>query len=512
MPEPRLLARVRRLRWSGRAEEAIALTEEAMSELPFDRHWRRRAALLVERALSEIQIGLASAARESLRRVSSFLEESGRTSTVWYATVIDNLGFVEREARALEKASEYHDRAIAIYERLHVPRHLARSLTNAAIAAKDRGMLGKARAFIERAMTVVPENDFDLRGHIFATAALLSQLKQEFEDARRQHLISLIAYRRASDPENEALELHNLAMVEHLRGRPAVAVRLLRRAMALNRRFDLTPGTARDLHTLGLLTFDGGDRQGGLQLLRQAWKALAEVNDLEGMLWCQLDLARIGAAAGTLQESRDLLDRAIARAEGLGDPLLGYQLHLVRGEVREQSGDLSLAIADYETAVTFAETFRAGILDEEDALAFFRPAQLAAYEALIRVSIKVGDTTTAWQACQLAKTRELHRRLRFDTAIRPRGVSDSLRDHERSLMAAYRTLMAEWRARREAGMLPRIEQIEGELGAVWDEMATGDPEYAGLRRSQASPYAAVREILAAGSASALGRSDHFVLG
>lgn len=502
----RALARARLLRRSGRTDEAIALIDANLAEMPGKADWRRKSALLNERALAEIQVGQGAAARDSLIAASNVLVEAGRDSTILYATVIDNLGFVERETGDLARASECHEKAIAVCEKIGAPHHLARSLINAAIVWKDRGLLGKARAHLERAKGIVPPSDLRLYGHLYAASAVLSQLKQEFEEARRQHLIALIAYRRAGDRENEALELHNLALVEHLRDRAAVGTRFLRKSMLLNNRLGLAPGVASDLRYLGLFTFDAGKRDEGLRLLRQAWHALADVDDFEGMLWCELDLARIGTAGGAYESARDLLNGTIRRAEAIGDPLLEYNLFVARGKVYEQLGERGLAAREYETAIVRAESLRAGIRDEEDALGFFRFAQLDAFDALIELSVEQGDASTAWRCCQAAKTRELQRRLRFDSGISPRGVSGSAIARERSLTASHRKLMAEWRAGHRAEVLPGIEAIELELTDLWAEIGTVDPEYASLRRGEAISYGALRELLAVGTRPSPGSS------
>jgi tetratricopeptide (TPR) repeat protein len=117
----RALARARLLRRSGRTDEAIALIDANLAEMPGKADWRRKSALLNERALAEIQVGQGAAARDSLIAASNILVEAGRASTIVYATVIDNLGFVEREAGDLTRASEFHEKAIAVYEKIGAP-------------------------------------------------------------------------------------------------------------------------------------------------------------------------------------------------------------------------------------------------------------------------------------------------------------------------------------------------------------------------------------------------------
>lgn len=454
--------------------------------------------MLNERALAEIQIGRVEAAHKTPLDVVDMFAKNGRTSSPSYARAADNLGFVEREAGDLAGASEWHEKAIAVYERIGAWADLTRSLVNAAIVSKDRGMLGKARAQLERAISVVPPRNLRLRGHLYATDALLLQITQEFDRARRQHLLALITYRRAGDRENEALELHNLAIVERLRDRPAVAARFLRKSMALNERLGFSPGTARDLQYLGLFTFDAGKRQEGLQILHQAWHALSAVQDVEGMLWCELDLVRIGTVAGAYEKARDLLDNAILRAENVGDPRLEYNLFVARGGVHEHLENIDLAMRDYEGAIMKAESLRAEIRDEEDVLNFFRFGQWAAFDAAIELAVRRGSAGTAWRCCQSAKTRELQRLLRFDSGIAPSGVVDAVIDRERSLLALHRRTMVAWRSGHRAEALPRLEAIERDLADVWEEIGNLDPEYVALRRGDIIPYAELRELLYAG--------------
>lgn len=495
MPPWSPLERALELRRNGRADEAIAFVDATMEALNGRRHWRRRVALLNERALAEIQIGQGATARDTLLAALDILQEAGSTSSALYATVADNLGFVEREAGDFASASEWHAKAMDIYERTGNRADLTRALLNAAIVSKSRGLLSKARAQLERAMSVVPPRNLRLRGHLYATAALLSQITQEFDRARRQHLLSLIAYRRAGDRENEALQLHNLAIVERLRDRPAAAARCLRKSMALNERLGLAPGTARDLQYLGLFTFDGGQRQEGLRILRQAWHALAAVGDAEGMLWCELDLVRIGTVAGAYETARELLDNAMLRAGDVGDPRLDYNLLVARGRIHEHLGSIELAMRDYESAIERSESLRAEIRDEDDVLNFFRFGQWAAFDALIELAARECDTLAAWRCCQSAKTRELQRLLRFDSGINPRGVGRGAIDCERSLLALYRRAMADWGRGNRAEALPRIEAIERDLASRWDEMSTHDPEYVALRRGRAISYTELRELL-----------------
>ena len=491
----RTLDRAARLRRGGHTAELIALIDAVLAAMPSRAPWRHRTALLNERALAEVQVGRIGKARETLQQLRHALENDGRTLSILYATVTDNLGFVAREAGDLARACACHETAIALYEAIGAPRHLARALINAAIANKDRGLLSKARAQLERAMTAVPPTAHRLRGHLCATAALLAQRKHDLDEARRQHLLSVAAYRRAGDGENEALELHNLAVVEYSRGKAAVAARLLRKSMARNEHLGLPPGTARDLHFLGLVTFDGGRREEGLRLLRQAWHAFAEIEDVEGLLLCELDLSRIGAAAGAHERARALLDGAIRRAEAVGDPLLEYNLFVARGAVHEQLGEPEAAMRDYEAAVARTESLRASIRDEEDALQFFRYGHRAAFDALIELAVARLDTAAAWRCCQSAKARELQRHLRYDCGIAPRNAAPESLEQERALLVAYGKWMAVWRGGKRAEALPEIEAIERALGDLWEEIGRTDPEYVALRRAEVISYEEVGRVL-----------------
>lgn len=474
----RLLERTAALRHRGRSGAAIKLLSDPIRLAADD--VEVLVPLLNERGLAEEQLGDYHAARNTLAEVRRLFEAGLMEGDVGLASVIDNQGFVEREGGNLFEAKRFHEEAVHLLRGLDAPSDLAHALTNLAVVQKDLGYLHEAQATADEALDLVPFSDQRLAGFVRTIRGLIFQLLREWDAARREFVMAIVADRAAGDEENVAIALHNLATVQHERGKIPTALNLLRRSMSINQRLGLHSGMANDLRRLALFAGAAGRLQETRKLLLRARRAARRANDLEASALCELDLGRVALFVKDTKEAIHRCTLALELAEQFGSPLLLHEIRLARGTAWRRRRKYDRAVADLEAAVAAIQLLREGTVTEDLGLRFFTEMG-DAYVQLVEVAMEQRDLVAAWSWAERTRGQELHRRLRRSADLQPRGVAEAIQDRERVLLRDLEEAISRLDSAAREDAAARGKRAWDDLRRLWDDIVDVDPEYVALR-------------------------------
>jgi tetratricopeptide (TPR) repeat protein len=329
------------------------------------------------------------------------------------------------------------------------------------------------------------------RAHTLLGMGLVQEMLNHFEVAADYYQQALAAYQLAGDQENEALTLHNLGQLADNQGAVMAALGYYFQALSLNlvaNRGNNLLGIAEDLSALAALIWAVQDivdqempaeqpmrledvlagyvrslkqdlaasdvigvegrhwvaewnlddsRMLVRQMQERALKLHEAIGNRRGQIWTLTDLAIWQRDAGEYDAAEEYLQEALVLAEGVAAPRELYETYLNLGDVRLMAEEPHGAIVAYESAVAAAESLRARLLVEVEALSYFNELNLIAYERLIRLNAQL-NPRQALEWLERAKAREFLRRLRWGAMGRSPQVSAELWQREAEGVAQFR--------------------------------------------------------------------------
>lgn len=493
----RLTEHTRELRHGGRAEEVLQILADAHALAGDD--VLHRVALLNERGLAELDAGKYVAARDTFAELVRLCEDGALDNPLVLASVLDNLGYVHRESGDLVPARDHHEKAVALLRSLDAPEDLAHALMNLAIVQKDMGLLQQATISITEAIAWAPPANEQLVGFVRSVRGLIFEMLQEWDEARREFVHALVAIRRTNDRANVAVMLHNLSVVNVERGRVAVGMRLLRRAMRINGELGIGAGSAHDLRRLALYAADAGERPKARKMLFRARREARRVGDRMLEVLCELDLARVAILTRDPRETLKRTSRALRLGRGIAAPSVMYEILVARGIGWQERCRWNQAVKTYSAALESLERLRDGFVTEELTLRYFGQAS-DVHRALVEMSLRRGDPHGSWLWAERTRGRELNRRIRRSVSLASRSVPPDLVAREHELLRLLDTALLELEANPTSDAAEGVDAATAQLKALWDAIRPLDPEYVAMRTGEPVTFADVRRELARWSA------------
>jgi tetratricopeptide (TPR) repeat protein len=303
-----------------------------------DLHAEDRASILADeacrfhdRALAAREAGDARAARRHARSALSKMRRAVGPLHPDVANVGLELARAERDLGELGRAERLARRALAIlaaFARSHIPeirRIRVQAMATLASILVARGMWPEARALYARGSKVASSlgpNDLDFAA-ILNDRAVLYKFEGRFVDAARLYTRVMAMTRTGKrDDDTEATLLHNLAGLDHARGRYAHAEPIARRGLA------------------------------------QRAKAVGRAHprfaaDLVGYAAILVGLDRFRAAKRIYVRAIGILERAVGPTHAHTQPEIAYALSNL-GAACEATGDFDGARTHYARALAVA--------------------------------------------------------------------------------------------------------------------------------------------------------------
>jgi tetratricopeptide (TPR) repeat protein len=223
--------------------------------------------------------------------------------------------------------------------------------------------------------------------------------------------------------------------------------------------------------------------------------------------------ARIALRTGRLAKARAASAAANERLRGVHAPALEWQVHQVRGEVREASGDIEGADVSYRRARRSLERLRT-LLTSDALKVSYLADKLAVYESLVHLALSHGEVggrqSAALCLIEEAKSRSLVDMLAFRaadlqtrrpaaiaTAQEVRTLRHEVQAHQRRIASeAMRPDADDKRLRR---MQARATSRARRLSAAVATLRASDADLASLQTGTVADLEAIRTALPVGT-------------
>ena len=335
----------RHLAAAGRKREGGVVAIEAVTRLREDGHLERAAALLEHFAALETSVRKRLAWAEPLNEI---LEATGdhERAIALFEPLVESIRASASKTGEKGAVARLSDR-----EQVRVRRVLG-------VHYHRAGYADRALATFDVALAHAREpRDVDELVHIDAELAeihIFRNALEAAEEASRRGLERLSGATRIEQESRGRMEAVLRASLGHIELRSlhsAAAVKELRMALELARRFGTTPDEAAILHNLGLAANQANDFVGARKFLRRSQRLLAQCGDDRSTVKIATNLAVIEAKLGDAVAARQQLecaDRLLARHPG---QRLEFFSAYARGVVELTLGEPESAVTAFETAL-----------------------------------------------------------------------------------------------------------------------------------------------------------------
>ena len=300
-------------------------------------------ALLVETAdLEEIPLPAQSAAFAGAATMAETRGDYGRATELHeralalrrdghhisaVADSLTNLGVIALNQGDLDRARRHHEEALALWRSLGDKPGEAGSLRDLGSIHLYQGDYAAARQMLEESLGIF-RSVGDGTGEAVAlqSLGLLAVYEQRPDVAVPLYEASLRLWRQLGNRLMVAADLGNLGEALALAGDPSRAVPMLNEALALYEELNDLGGRAFALHELGKTKLEGGDATAAEALLAESSSIRYEIGELAGVAESLESLAAARVALGQPEESARLLGAAATLRDTLGVPLPpGYE-------------------------------------------------------------------------------------------------------------------------------------------------------------------------------------------
>ncbi len=402
------------------------------------------------------------------------------------AATLARLGNVVRLQSRLDEATQIHERALEIRERL-APDSLevTDSLHHLFLVAWERKDMEAMAGYSRRAMAIqerFPPDTLAMADTLNDVAMLVSEQGRYAETEALFRRAVTILEKRSPDSIPLATALGRLGLVTRVLGDTVAAEEHLQRALAIrNKLAPASLGTASILSNLGGLARERGDLEKAARLLQQSLAILEKAAPTgSGMMSSLNALGIVERLRGNLDKAWELHQRALKLREqhpGRYNDVTNV-LGLL-GNVAEARGDLKAALELYQGSLASAERLAPGELEEALALQQLgrlhhrmgRPGPAA------QLLARAVDTLES-QAVRLGGSRDLQATFRgrheevyldaMDVELAQERAGEAFHLLERSRARSFLTLLAE----RDLafGELPEeLERSRRDVAARYDQ-------------------------------------------
>ena len=312
------------------------------------------ARLLCAAGRASTLAGSADEARELLHRAQRLAK--AHSDHAAEADAAGNLGYLERDAGAIDKAQSYFEASLAGYKMAGDRWGAGRALYRLGLLRYHQSRMVEARGLYEsslRAFRDVGDRRHEA-GVLTSYALVLADLGRGDEAIRRGEQ-GLAIHREVGNRHTEAVALTNLGILYRRMGKLDQAHQCYQHALASNRLVGNRRLEGALWGNIGTLLNERGDQDGAMRAFDQALEAHREVGNrhYEGVVlgnYADLLLDR-----GDLQGARQRLGVALGVAVAVGDRAMEGAFLGVLGQVLEAQGDHDGADATLDQAEAILE-------------------------------------------------------------------------------------------------------------------------------------------------------------
>ena len=376
--------------------------------------------------------------------------------------MFNNLAALDTATGDFQAALDGYEQAQEIYRGLGDVRGEARALNNLGKTYEHLGETERARAYYERALPL---------------------------------------RREAHDPRGEAVTLNNLGSLARLAGDPKTALEDHLRALELRAGQGQQRGEGVTRQLIGRAHLALGDVAGALDDFAAAAEALRAVGARRNLADTQRYRGEALAAAGRGGQAEEPLGEALDLYRACGDRNGEALAQIAFADLDRAAGRDAKAVERLRSAVSALEGLRAEV-DAPDLRASYLASQRDAYEHLIDLHLKRGETAAALEVAEAASARSLLDLVQASAADLPRSIDPQLAARRETLERELRIKIDRRLDLGEDAPAEQVERLEGEIDRLLTALDTvesgirgASSRYADLTRPPLLSAAEMRRLL-----------------
>ena len=247
------------------------------------------------------------------------LEKTKGIDKEWESIATGNIGIVYRIKGELDKALEYHEKALKLNEELDRKRGIANQLENMGIVYRIKGELDKALEYYKKALKLNEEldrkrgiaNQLGNMGNVYL-------IKGELDKALEYYKKALKLNEELGRKEGLADQLGNTGIVYRIKGELDKALEYHEKALKLYAKLESKEGITIQLGGIGNIYFAKGELDKALEYHEKALKLNEELGRKEGLANQLGNIGNIYLAKGELDKALEYHEKALKLNEMLG--------------------------------------------------------------------------------------------------------------------------------------------------------------------------------------------------
>jgi tetratricopeptide (TPR) repeat protein len=231
----------------------------------------------------------------------------------------NDLGTLHHDKGEWERAIEYHERSLAVAQKVGDEYAVARTLNNLGSVYQGKGEWERAIESYERSQAILKKvGDEHRMATIFNNLGEIYRVKKEWERAIEYHERSLAILKKVGDEHGTAISYSNLGNVYQGKGEWERAIEYYGRSLAIKEKVGDEHGMAPTLNNLGTVYKDKGEWERAIEYYGRSLAILEKVGDEVGAATTMYNIASLYEDMDRYDEAIELLERVVEIDERLG--------------------------------------------------------------------------------------------------------------------------------------------------------------------------------------------------
>ncbi len=222
-------------------------------------------------------------------------------------------------------------------------------------AEDDLGDIGKCLEHYQKALTLCPEEDIQIRASIIHNLAIVLAKTGKIEQAIDLYQQSIEIEEKIGNVQGKAATLHQLASICVNQGKIKQAINLCQQSLKIFKKIEDVQGKAATLHQLAGIYANQGKIKQAIALFQQSLEISKKIEDVQGQAATLNQLAGIYANQGKIKQAIALYQQSLEIDEKIGDVQgKAATLHCLATLYADQ-GEIDQAIALYQQSIEITE-------------------------------------------------------------------------------------------------------------------------------------------------------------
>ncbi|NAT10912.1 hypothetical protein C4E22_05120 [ANME-1 cluster archaeon AG-394-G06] len=293
---------------------------------------------------------------QALYAWSHLLERTKDKDKKWESIARGNIGILYQIKGELDKALEYHGKALKLDEELGRKEGLAAGLVNIGTVYQIKGELDNALKYYGKALKLNEE-----LGRKEGLAAGLGNIgnvygiKGELDKALEYHEKALKLNEELRSKEGMAADLGNIGTVYQNKEELDKALEYYEKALELEKGLGRKSVMAADLGNIGIVYAIKGELEKALEYYEKALELDEELGRKEGIAIRLGNIGIVYAIKGELEKALEYYEKALGISKGMGTRIKTARTLMNIGDVFTQKGDKERALDYYSEAKDLAK-------------------------------------------------------------------------------------------------------------------------------------------------------------